>query len=337
MILLLLVLLALFVIFCWRRAKKMMNAENKNIKQVFSEFPAQMEVLKKQNEEKRALNKNKPKAVIVPPGYNTTSIQKNDSSIASRYKKLERLYNKGESTNELEHLENYLQTVTFNYFLYDEVNLDIPVKILCLAGKFISDLNTIDFLKKTPFKNILEENGDRYGDVLDDFKRYKKLTQQTVAFRKIIENKEDLESHKKQIDDFFLNNEKLLNDTLSLNTDADWKDFQKCNLAISDFLLALSFYNHGNESAFSLYLNNIRTQDDYKNLTEEKLVSLMDELKVKNQKISSVPQIISFRNYFVNLQDIRDVWLFDSYHKDWKEKTPLSELEKTNLIGVDSL
>lgn len=325
MILILLVLLFLFSVFCFLKAKKMMNAENKNVKQVFSEFSINMEEIKKEQEQSFS-NKN------VVPSVNFITSDSAENSLADDFKRLNRLYQKGENTDELEELEAILHSKVFKIFLYEEPSLDIPVKVLNLAGKFITDSYTLNFLASTPFNEyIFEEHGDRYDDVIDSLKDSKKILTKTLPFRTVIENNFTLENLKKELDNLFLTNKKLLNDTFCLNDDENWKNFKKADLTISDYLLATSFYNHGNTKAYELYLNNFRTQDDYKKLTIEDLISLNFKVKKTQEKI------MTFRDFYINLSDIRDIWLFRSDYKEWKEKMPLSELEKINLVGVDSL
>lgn len=334
MILIIIVLLILLSVFCFKKAKKMMQKDNKTFSQYKTELSEQFKEIAQK--EKAIYEERSQRANAVFNVLSNSSQPMQKETLESKYKKLDRLLQKGENTDELEQLEKSLHAITFKYFLYEEIVLDIPIKILNLSGKFITDSQTLNFLKETPFDYIFEEHGDRYGDVLNDFKDSKKAFQQTFAFRNIIESRVTLEEQKKQIDDFFSKSKKLLNETLNIDSDDDWKDFKKQGLTISDYLLALSFYNHGNESAFVLYLNNIKTQEDYKKLNEESLAELKNQLKDQKKNIN-ISQIISFKNYFANLQDTREIWLFDSSYRDWKKQNPLAKLENKDFVGIDSL
>lgn len=316
MVLFILVLLVIFIFFCWRTAKKMMEDGNKNSERSFSDFSSQNKSLNEQVQSFERGNTN----------------QLSESSVAQDFKTLNQLYKKGENTDKLEKLEIALHNKTFKVFLYEEVNLDAPIKILNLAGRFITDSYTLNFIKNTPFNEcIFEEHGDRYDDVVVDLRNSKKLSQKTLEFREILENDSTLEDQKKELDKLFINSKKLLNDTLYLNEDDNWKKFKNNGLTVSDYLLATSFYNHGNSKAYELYLSNYKTQDDYRKLTVEDLISLNFRVKKTQEKI------MAFRNFYINLSDVKDIWLFSSAYKDWKEKTPLKTLNNENLCGKDSL
>lgn len=261
--------------------------------------------------------------------YKLTLLNTYKFSFADEYKKLKRYWNRGAYSEEMEELENYISSIKLYYF-NPGVDLDIPSLLLEKVGHFINDPKTLEFILKTPF-SIYSESADRYDDILMELKDSKKGKDKAILFRKILESKNSLENIKNEVDVFYKNNKKYLDDYFNLSDCENWKLFKKEKLNFSDYILALSYENYGNPKSFVLYLNGYRTLNEYLNLTEETLIKL--NIKVKKTQT----RIFDFVNFYKSIQDIRDIWLFSQNYKWWKELYSINDIECIQLNSIEKL
>ena len=262
---------------------------------------------------------------LIPP-----STLCNGTSLSDAYDKAKKYWEIGESTKAGEKLEKALESFIFYYFV-PTITLDFPTNVLQVVGKYITDINTLNFLNTFPSSGLIQTTGDRYEEVEAEMKRAQKDLKEFIKFREIIESKIPLQKQKEKINLQYKKNELLFNKLLNLHNDDNWTTFTNKGLNFSDYLIALSYFNYGNPKAFELYLNNYRTQNDYMELT-------IDILKNLNFKVSTTQEkILKFKTNFLKLADTRDIWLFNSNFKEWKEKNPLTKTETLNLKGVYTL